>query len=168
MEKPHKAISSNLDESRGKFIVLKNICIGFVWQTFASGRLSRVGSMRTQAARNFPCLTESMPASSKTDTLSAEVESISNGGASGTTGSRRGRNQCNSNYRQRDELEYLRTRKAPMLEESYWRTTPCGMNHARTICEEFRWLITPKAHLRLLHSYCFCQKLKLPSFSSET
>lgn len=30
MEKPHKAICSNLDESRGKFVVMKNICIGFV------------------------------------------------------------------------------------------------------------------------------------------
>lgn len=47
MEKPHKSTSSYLDESRGKFAVLNNICIGYVWQSFARGRLSGVGSMRS-------------------------------------------------------------------------------------------------------------------------
>ena len=54
--------------------------IGFAWQGFGSGRATGVASVRS-CQKLPPCLTEPMPAGSKTDPLLAKAEPISNGGS---------------------------------------------------------------------------------------
>ena len=51
-------------------------CNGFVWQGFGSGEATGVASVRS-CWKLPPCLTEPMPAGSKTDPLLAKVKPIS-------------------------------------------------------------------------------------------
>ena len=65
-------------------------CVGFVWQGFGSGGVTGVASARSY--QNLPlCLTEPMPAGSKTDPPLAISD---NGGASGRIDLRKRENSC--------------------------------------------------------------------------
>jgi len=78
-------------------------CYRFAWQGFGSGWAIGVASVRS-CEKLPPCLTEPVPAGSKTDPPLAKAKPISDGGsASVVTDLRRGRKICGEMAVEREE-----------------------------------------------------------------